>query len=136
MGKGKGQLPKWVKKSSEKKIEKRHDCSTPHLTEEEIKSAFLTAVNKALYGRDIAIAAFKPARNTALDISALEVDAAVAEAEMQVILSQMQTPIREKASVVLDQDEDRQRFRTISSRYTQSPPAGSGYVGILPPCLL
>ena len=113
------------------KFEKDRACSTPHLTEEQIKNAFVAAVNKALHGRDAAIAAFEAAKNTALDTGALEVDAAVAEAEMQAISSQMQALIRENAAVALDQDEYRQRFQAMSSRYDEAKNRYEGLAALI-----
>ena len=60
-------------------------CSTPHLTEEQIKTAFLAAVNEVLNGRKKAIAAFESAKSTAFDTTALEIEVASLETEMQVL---------------------------------------------------
>ena len=95
-------------------------CSTPHLTEEQIKTAFLTAVNKVLSGRKKAIAAFEAAKSTAFDTTALEIEAASLETEMQVISEKMQALIRENATIALDQEEYQKRFQAMSDRFEQA----------------
>ena len=92
-------------------------CSTPHLTEEEIKNAFLTAVNTVLHGRENAIAAFEIAKTTVFDTTSLELDAEAAEAEMQAVSERMQVLIRENATVAQDQDDYRRRFGELSERF-------------------
>ncbi|MBR4538134.1 MAG: recombinase family protein [Clostridia bacterium] len=95
-------------------------CSTPHLTEEQIKTAFLTAVNEVLNGRKKAIAAFEAAKSTAFDTTALEIEVASLETEMQVISEKMQALIRENATVALDQEEYQKKFQAMSDRFDQA----------------
>jgi DNA invertase Pin-like site-specific DNA recombinase len=95
-------------------------CSTPHLTEEQIKTAFLAAVNEVLNGRKKAIAAFEAAKSTAFDTTALEIEAASLETEMQVISEKMQALIRENATIALDQEEYQKKFQAMSDRFDQA----------------
>ncbi len=95
-------------------------CSTPHLTEQQIQNAFLTAVNTVLRGREKAIAAFEAAKDAVFDTTALEVEVAGAEAEMQTISDKLQELIRENATVALDQDAYRQRFQSMSTRFDEA----------------
>ncbi len=95
-------------------------CATPHLSEDQIKTAFLTAVNEVLNGRKKAIAAFEAAKSTAFDTTALEIEAASLETEMQVISEKMQALIRENATIALDQEEYQKKFQAMSDRFDQA----------------
>lgn len=99
------------------KFDNGENCSTPHLTEEQIKNEFLGAVNTVLHGREKAISAFEIAKAIVFDTTALEVDAEAAKAEMQAISDKMQLLIRENATVALDQNNYRQRFQTMSEHF-------------------
>ena len=95
-------------------------CSTPHLTEEQIKTAFLTAVNKVLNGRKKAIAAIEATKSAVFDTTALEIEAASLETEMKVISEKMQALIRENATIALDQEEYQKKFQAMSDRFDQA----------------
>ena len=58
-------------------------CPSPSFHEDDIKKAFLKAVNKLLQGRDEAIAAFELAKSTIFDTSVLEVDLVSVNAEIK-----------------------------------------------------
>ncbi len=92
-------------------------CGTPHLSEEQIQTAFLTAVNTVLRGRKKAIAAFEAAKNTVFDTTALEIELASLETEMLVLSEKMQALIRENATVALDQEEYQKKFQAMSDRF-------------------
>ena len=95
-------------------------CSTPHLTEEQIKTAFLAAVNKVLNGRKKAIAAFEATKSAVFDTTALEIETASLETEMKVISEKMQALIRENATIALDQEEYQKKFQAMSDRFEQA----------------
>ena len=95
-------------------------CSTPHLTEEQIKTVFLSAVNEVLNGRKKSIAAFEAAKSTVFDTTALEIELASLETEMQVISEKMQALIRENATIALDQEEYQKKFQAMSDRFDQA----------------
>ena len=95
-------------------------CSTPHLREEQIETAFLAAVNEVLSGRKKAIAAFEAAKITVFDTTTLEIEVASLETEMQVLSEKMQTLIRENATVALDQEEYQKKFQAMSERFEQA----------------
>ena len=92
-------------------------CTTPHLTEEQIKNGFIGAVNILLDGREQAIEEFEIAKKTVFDTTSLEADAEIAEEEMQSISKNMQILIRQNASVALDQVEYRRQFQTLSDSF-------------------
>ena len=102
------------------KFDGEQKCYTPHLTEDQIQNAFLIAANKAIKGRDEAIAAFEAAKDTVFDTTALEKDAEETESEMQVIADRVQALIRENAAIAIDQEDYRRRFSEMSERYDEA----------------
>ncbi len=81
---------------------------------------FLAAVNGVLNGRKKAIAAFETAKSTVFDTTALEIEAASLETEMQVISEKIQALIRENATIALDQEEYQKKFQAMSDRFEQA----------------
>ena len=77
-------------------------------------------MNEVLNGRKKAIAAFEAAKSTAFDTTALEIEAASLETEMQVISEKMQALIRENATIALDQEEYQKKFQAMSDRFDQA----------------
>ena len=90
------------------------------MTEEQIQTAFLTAVNTVLRGRKKAIAAFEAAKSNVFDTTALEIELASLETEMQVLSEKMQALIRENATIALDQEEYQKKFQAMSDRFEQA----------------
>ena len=77
-------------------------------------------MNEVLNGRKKAIAAFEAAKSTVFDTTALEIEAASLETEMQVISEKMQALIRENATIALDQEEYQKKFQAMSDRFDQA----------------
>ena len=77
-------------------------------------------MNEVLNGRKKAIAAFEAAKSTVFDTTALEIEAASLETEMQVISEKMQALIQENATIALDQEEYQKRFQAMSDRFDQA----------------
>ncbi len=64
--------------------------------------------------------AFEAAKSTVFDMTALEIEAASLETEMQIISEKMQALIRENATIALDQAEYQKRFQAMSDRFEQA----------------
>ena len=92
----------------------RSCIGSPTLTEYQIQSAFLKAVNMLLQGRERAVAAFELAKTTVLDTSDLEIDLATVNAEIRSTSARMRTldnlpetyavDLEDSKDVVEDQD--------------------------------
>ncbi|MDY6220730.1 MAG: hypothetical protein SPH90_00205, partial [Candidatus Alectryocaccobium sp.] len=78
-------------------------CSTPHLTEEEIKAAFVRAANKALEDKDTVIETFRLIRDSVFDTSALEQEKAELTDELNIVAGLIQDGIYQNAHVTQNQ---------------------------------
>ena len=92
-------------------------CSTPHLTDDEIKAFFISAVNKLLPEKDRLIKAFDTIKSTAFDTSDLDAEKTALEQEMVVVSEMMQQSIYENARVALDQTEYQKRYDGLTERF-------------------
>lgn len=91
-------------------------CSTPHVTEEEIKQWFVLAVNEVIENKDEIIDNIK----VLCSIGSLEgIDNQIKELETETeILSQMVSRlVMENASTLQDQDEYQSKYRQLSAKY-------------------
>ena len=99
------------------KYKNENRCTTPFLTEEEIRARFITAANTLLAGRKKAIRAFEQAQATVFDLTDLLAEQANLNSEMQIVSQLMQDCIRQNASVAQDQAEYQKRFDALSDRF-------------------
>jgi len=92
-------------------------CVTPHLTEEDIKTMFVSSVNQLITQKDAIIAALTASLDTAFDITALKAEQAELESEMMVVSDLIQKCINENAHVALDQVEYQKRYDGLTARF-------------------
>ena len=92
-------------------------CKTPHLTEEEIKSAFVSAANKLLTDKDEVITNLTLLRDDIFGTTTLEAERAELHGEMTVAAELIQKCIEENARIALDQTEYQERYGNLISRY-------------------
>ena len=95
-------------------------CGTPHLTDEEIQSHFLSAANKLLATKDEVIANGREMQTFLFDTSALETEQAQLLEETQVVSDMVQQAIRENAHVALDQSEYQKRYESLVERFERA----------------
>lgn len=86
-------------------------CTTPHLTDDEIKAAFVSAANKVLSNRRSVIETFRTIKHTAFDISALEKEQDDLTIEINLVAGQIQDGIYKNAHVSRDQAEYEKAMR-------------------------
>lgn len=103
-----------------KKYAEDHDCTTPHLTEDELQDAFVSAVNKLIGSKDEAIAAFDQARAVAFDTSGLEAERDDLQNEVIVVTELMQKAIYENAHIALDQTEFQKHYEALDERLNRA----------------
>jgi len=94
-------------------------CGTPHLTEEEIKAAIISAENKRIDEKAEAIEAAIELRKMLLNIDELEREAAEVEAEAEALAGLIDKGIRENMMAVQDQDAYQQREADLQQRYKE-----------------
>ena len=99
------------------KFKSGEKCDTPHLTEEEIKTAFVSAANIFLAGKDALIADFNAIKKSLFDTSTLEKERGDLLNEITVVAELIQKCIEENARTALDQTEYETRYAALVDRY-------------------
>lgn len=92
-------------------------CSTPHLTEDEIKAMFVTAANKLIGKKAAIISPLRASLDIAFDTSALEAETEKLQEELMVASDLIQKCIYENAHVALDQTEYQKRYDGLTARF-------------------
>ena len=130
---------------------KYHDgktCSTPNLTEDEIKLSFVAAVNRLIANKDEVIANLEGMCQTLFETETLESEREKLSTEMYLLQNMIQAAIAENAHVALEQNIYQKRFDELSGKYedakrqhddikqqiadkTSARTAGSQFIGTL-----
>ena len=92
-------------------------CRTPHVTEEEIKAAFVTAFNRLVTEREEIAANARLVRQTLCDTTKLEQEKATLGQELAVLVEMTQNCIAENARIAQDQGEYQKRYNGLVERY-------------------
>lgn len=95
-------------------------CSTPHLTDDDIKAAFISAANKALDGKAEAAETFRLIKETVLDTSDLEQERDELIGEISVVAELIQDGIYQNARIAQDQTEYRRTYDELTARYDRA----------------
>ncbi|WP_173452024.1 recombinase family protein [Eubacterium pyruvativorans] len=98
---------------------KGEKCHTPHLTESEIKEAFMKAANKLINMRKSVIEDAEVLRDQLADNAALEAKKNVINNEMESIVSSIKELIRKNTSIAQDQGEYRKQEEALTDRYKE-----------------
>lgn len=100
--------------------DKDHRCETPHITEDEIKDAFVKALNKFIAGKDNEIADAKMAQQLLCDTSELEKQKISLENEMEIVDEAAKKLVERNARVTMDQNEFQQEYGDLETRYRKA----------------
>ena len=92
-------------------------CSTPHITEEQVRLHFTTALNKLIACRDEIISDMNRTADELYDTTSLVAEKARLLDEMNILANMMQAAISENARVALDQTEYQKRYDELAERY-------------------
>jgi site-specific DNA recombinase len=95
-------------------------CSTPHLTDDEIKAAFVRAANKALTDKDTIIETFRLIRDTAFDTSELEKERDQLTEELNVVAGLIQDGIYQNAHIAQNQEEYSKEYESLTAWYDKA----------------
>ena len=101
------------------KYGKGRKCGTPHLSEDEIKSLFLEAVNRLLTDKDEVIANMEMLKTGVSDTDGLKDEMVGVTAEMEVLTQQTEDLIAENARRAQDQTEYAKKYDALASRYEE-----------------
>ena len=92
-------------------------CQTPHVTEEEIKEAFVTAFNRLVTEREEIIANARLVRQTLCDTTALVEEKAKLQQELAVLVEMTEKCIRDNARIAQNQEEYQKHYEGLVARY-------------------
>ena len=92
-------------------------CSTPHVTEEQIKQSFIEALNLLIAKRNDIIAGLMVDAEILYNTTALEAEKKRLWDETCVLAEMVQAAINENAHVALDQTEYQKKYNDLASRY-------------------
>ena len=97
-----------------------HKCQTSHVTEKEIKTAFVTAFNKLVTEREEIATNVRLVRQTLCDTTELEREKASLGQELAVLVEMTQNCIAENARIAQDQGEYQKRYNGLVERYEKA----------------
>ena len=109
------------------KFKKDRKCRTPHLTEDEIKEAFVKAVNVVIPEKDELIANTKVMMRTVCDTTELEVERSRLLTESETVAEMVKRIVAENQTAVADQEEYQRHRNELVARY-KSAKEGYGRV--------
>ena len=92
-------------------------CQTPHVTEDEVKEAFVSAYNQLVTEKKEIIANAEIIRKTLCVTDSLQEEKGGLEEEMVVLVEMTQNIVAENARVAQDQDEYQKRYDGLVQRY-------------------
>lgn len=99
------------------KYKNNEKCTTPHLTEEEIKLIFIKAVNVIISTKDSVLEDALIIRNKLCDTTDLEKDSAKLAGDMEIVADLIEKHVRENASTVINQADYQARYDELVERY-------------------
>ncbi len=92
-------------------------CQTPHVTEEELKAAFVSAYNKLVSEKTEIVANAETIRQTLCRTDALEEEKCGLENDLMVLAEMVQSAIDENARIAQDQGEYQERYDRLVKCY-------------------
>ena len=95
-------------------------CTTPTLTEEEIKELFLRAANQVIDQKEQFIAIYEQVLSKSLDTTAFEGELTELEAEINIAAELIEECIKENAHVALDQADYQKRYDGLVARFDKA----------------
>ena len=101
------------------KYEKKTMCQTPHLSEEEIRKAFVKAVSKLISDRERLIEDGRVLMAELCDCSKIEKKLDETSAEKEKVLEQLEKLISENKVKIQDQDEYDRKYAELEARYAE-----------------
>lgn len=95
----------------------KNHCQTPHLTEEEIKDAFVRAVNQLINNKEEILSNITLLKNRLTDTEALDQERDALGFDLNMLAEQVQQLIAENARVAQDQTEYDRKYNELVNRY-------------------
>lgn len=98
----------------------KNHCKTPHLTEDEIKDAFVQAVNQLICNKEEILNNIVVLKQRLTDTGSLEKERDALELDLNMLADQVQQLIAENAQVAQDQEEYSRKYNELVSRYEET----------------
>jgi len=95
-------------------------CATPHVTDEEIQQAFVSALNQLLSGKERYIQRFEAACAKLADTVGLDDELAERKQECTVLAGLMQQAITDNACAVQDQGDYMRSYEALAARFEKA----------------
>jgi hypothetical protein len=95
-------------------------CDVPHVTEDAVKAAFLTAMNEVLGNREELLADCRAARDLLTDTKAIDAELAGLHQEIEVVVELSHKAIAENAHTALDQEAFAERYDALVTRHEKA----------------
>lgn len=95
-------------------------CTTPHVTEEDVKKGFIEAFNKLMLDRDVLIADCRLAQSVLCDCSDIDTELKELQQEIEVVTELSRKAIYENASIVVEQEEWGDRNNSYLERHQKA----------------
>ena len=108
------------KRRQNSKFKDKTRCKTPHLTEDEIKAAFVRMVNKLYADREFYITELTAIKDRLGDTTALEKERRILDEQLGIDAKAVNDLIARNARVAQDQKEYNERYDALVSRYKET----------------
>ena len=102
------------------KFKDKTRCKTPHLTEDEVKAAFIRLVNKLSTDREFYITELTAIKNRLGDTTELEKERRILDEQLGIDAKAVNDLIAQNARVAQNQTEYNERYEALVSRYEET----------------
>lgn len=92
-------------------------CQTSHVTEDEIKAAFITAFNRLIGGKEEIVANIDLIKRTVCNTKELEEERTRVQEELAALVRMTQDCVTQNARIAQDQEEYRKRYESLVQKY-------------------
>lgn len=99
------------------KYDNGEPCKTPHVTEDQIKAAFVEAFNRLVADKTTVLEDVRLLIDTLTDIKELDRDEVAAVSETEIVTGLIRKLIEENANAAIDPDEYDRRYNELLARY-------------------
>ena len=86
-------------------------CTTPNLTEDDLKNAFIAALNKLIAGKNEITAAFEGIKDTLFSSNELQTELEQKSAQFNTAIETVRTLIQQNARIAMDQNDYNRRYQ-------------------------
>ena len=102
------------------KFKDKTRCKTPHMTEDEVKAAFIRLVNKLSTDREFYITELTAIKNRLGDTTAMEKERRILDEQLGIDAKAVNDLIAQNARVAQNQTEYKERYDALVSRYEET----------------